>query len=125
MEKLALGGSLGAGILLAVWVGAGTGVVLAVTGVTEKPVVVLATYIGLGWVMALVLPELSRQLSTAQLVLIIVGGLLYTVGAICLRTRWPDPFPTVFGHHELWHLMVVAAAACHYVVVLAVVKAAA
>lgn len=122
---LALGGSLGAGILLAVWVGAGTGVVLAVTGITEKPVVGLATYIGLGWVMALVLPELSRRLSTAQLVLIIVGGLLYTAGAICLRTRWPDPFPTVFGFHELWHLMVVAAAACHYVAVLAVVKAAA
>lgn len=121
---LALGGSLGAGLLLAVWAGAGTGVVLALTGFTEKAVVSLAYYIGLGWVMALVLPELGRRVSTAQLVLILVGGLLYTVGGICLRTRWPDPFPAVFGYHELWHLMVVAAAVCHYVAIVAVVQAA-
>ena len=121
---LALGEGLGASILLTAWVGAGTGVVLAVTGIAEKPVIGLATYIALGWVIVLVLPELGRQLSTTQLVLIVVGGIVYTVGGVFLVTRWPDPFPAVFGYHELWHLMVVAAAACHYVAILAVVKGA-
>ena len=121
---LTLGGRIGGAILLAVWIGAGAGVVLAVTGFTDRPIVGLASYIGLGWLMVLVLPELARRVSAAQLVLFLVGGLLYTVGGIFLRTRWPDPFPTVFGYHELWHLMVTAAAVCHYVAILEVVKAA-
>lgn len=122
---LALGGRLGGVILVTVWIGAGTGVVLAAIGVAEKPVVGLAAYIGLGWIMALALPELDNRLSAAQLTLLIAGGLLYTVGAIFLGTRWPDPFPAVFGYHELWHLMVVAAAACHYAAISGVVRSAA
>ena len=121
---LALRGSLGVGILVTVWIGAATGVVFAATGIAEKPVVGLATYIGMGWAMTIVLPELSRRMSIGQLALIVVGGLLYTVGGIFMGTRWPDPFPTVFGYHELWHLMVVAAAACHYAAILTVVRAA-
>ena len=82
----------------------------------------LVTYIGLGWMMVLMLPELTRRLSTVDLVLLLVGGLLYTVGCIFMGTRWPDPYPTVFGYHEVWHLMVVGAAGCHYVVILSAVK---
>ena len=122
---LALGGRLGAGILVAAWVGAATGVVFALTGIAQKPVIGLATYIGLGWVMALAFPELARRLSTTDVALIVVGGLLYTAGGIVLGTRWPDPFPRVFGYHELWHLMVVVAAICHYLAILTVVRTAA
>lgn len=122
---LALSGGIGGATLLMVWVGAGMGVVLAATGIAEKPVIGLASYIVLGWMMALTLPELGNRLSAAQLVLLVAGGLLYTVGGVFLGTRWPDPFPRVFGYHELWHLMVVAAAACHYVAILEVVNAGA
>ncbi|MCA1690858.1 MAG: hemolysin III family protein [Acidimicrobiales bacterium] len=122
---VALGGSLGRSVMLVVWLAAGTGVVLAATGMAEKPIVGSITYIGLGWLLVLILPELTRQLTDAQLVLILVGGLLYTVGSVFLATRWPDPYPTVFGYHEIWHVMVVAAAVCHYVAILSVVKAAA
>ena len=121
---LVLGGDLGSRILLAVWVAAGTGVILALTGIAEKAVIGLAIYIGLGWFMALALPELSRQLSSVDLVLLLVGGLLYTVGCIFMGIRWPDPYPAIFGYHEVWHVMVVGAAACHYVVILTVVRAA-
>jgi len=121
---LALHGSLGVGILVAVWVSAATGVVFAATGIAEKPVVGLATYIGMGWAVAIMVPELSRRMSTGQLWLIVIGGVLYTVGGIFMGTRWPDPFPTVFGYHELWHLMVVAAVACHYAAILSVVQGA-
>lgn len=122
---LALGGSLGGTMMLAVWVAAGTGVVFALTGIAEKRVVGLAIYISLGWAVTLLLPELAHRLSTIDLVLLLVGGLLYTVGCVFMGTRWPDPYPTVFGYHEVWHVMVVMAAACHYVVILTVVSSAA
>ena len=121
---LALGGTLGTVVFVVVWACALTGVVCAATGIAEKPVVGLAMYMGMGWGLAFLFPQLTRVLSTGELALIVAGGLLYTVGGIFLGTRWPDPFPVVFGYHELWHLMVVAAAACHYVVILAVVRAA-
>jgi len=122
---LTLGGTLGRTILVAVWVGAAAGVVLALTGIAEKRVIGLVTYIGMGWFMTLALPQLVRQLSTTSLVLLVMGGLLYTVGCIFMGTRWPDPYPATFGYHEVWHLMVVGAAACHYALILAVVRAAA
>ncbi|MEA2704701.1 MAG: hemolysin [Actinomycetota bacterium] len=121
---VALGGALGTVVFVVVWACAVTGVIFAATGIAEKAIVGLAMYIGLGWGMALVFPQLTRVLSSGQLALVVAGGVLYTVGGIFLGTRWPDPFPAIFGYHELWHLMVVAAAACHYVVILAVVKAA-
>jgi hemolysin III len=119
---LTLGGALGSRVLLGAWVGAGLGVVFALTGIAEARVVGLVTYIGLGWMMVLMLPELTRRLSAVDLVLLLVGGLLYTVGCIFMGTRWPDPYPAVFGYHEVWHLMVVGAAACHYLVILSAVK---
>jgi hemolysin III len=61
-------------------------------------------------------------LSIAELVLIAVGGVLFTVGAVFLLTRWPDPFPRVFGYHEVWHALVVAAVACHFVAITSVVS---
>jgi hemolysin III len=49
---------------------------------------------------------------------------LFTVGAIFLATRWPDPFPRVFGYHEVWHTLVVAAVVCHLVAIGSVVHGA-
>ena len=80
-----------------------------------------ALYIALGWVSVGATPQLLRELTGAQLVLIAVGGLLYTVGAIFLATNWPDPFPRVFGYHEVWHVLVVAAVVCHFLAISSVV----
>ena len=63
------------------------------------------------------LPQLLDRLTVSQLVLIGVGGVLYTTGAIFLATNWPDPFPRVFGYHEVWHVLVVAAVVCHFVAI--------
>jgi hemolysin III len=52
----------------------------------------------------------------------IVGGVLYTVGAVVLARRRPDPIPSVFGYHEVWHAFMVAAAACHYAMIFLVVR---
>lgn len=121
---LVLRGTTASAILTVAWLGAVTGVILASTGIAERSVLGLACYIGLGWVMVLALPQLLSRLSDLQMLLIVIGGLLYTAGAITLGTRWPDPFPRVFGYHEVWHVMVAAAAICHYVTIFSVVRAA-
>lgn len=119
---LVLRGATAGVILTVAWTGAVVGVVLASTGIAERSVLGLACYIALGWVMVLALPQLLRRLSATQMLLIIAGGLLYTAGAVILGTRRPDPFPRVFGYHEVWHVMVAAAAICHYVTIFSVVR---
>lgn len=118
----ALRGTMGALLLAAVWTGAIAGVVLSVTAVIERRIFGIALYIALGWVVVVALPQLARRLSAGDLALLVVGGVLYTAGAIFLATRWPDPFPRIFGYHEVWHVMVVAAVACHYLVVRSVLR---
>jgi hemolysin III len=118
----ALGGTMGAVLLIAIWTGAIAGVVLAATAIAERRVFGISLYIALGWLAAVALPQLARRLGTMDLVLLLVGGVLYTAGAIFLATRWPDPSPRVFGYHEVWHVMVVAAVLCHYLVVRSVLE---
>jgi hemolysin III len=71
-------------------------------------------FIGLGCASGLALPWLWQHAGTASGVLVVVGGLLYIAGAICYHRRWPDPYPSVFGYHEAFHVYVGAAAACQY-----------
>jgi hemolysin III len=73
---------------------------------------------GLGWLAVIALPQLFAQLSAAESVLMVAGGLLYTGGAIVFATRRPDPSPSTFGYHEVWHAFMVAAACCHYAMIL-------
>ena len=64
-----------------------------------------------------------HSLSRVELALLVIGGVLYTVGAVVLARRRPDPRPTVFGYHEVWHTFVVGAGTCHYALVLLLVRA--
>lgn len=70
-------------------------------------------YITLGWVPVVLLPWLWMQTGPVTVVLLIVGGVLYTAGAVMVALQWPDPFPWWFGYHELWHLLVIIAVATH------------
>jgi hemolysin III len=119
---VALQGWVAPVLLVAAWAGATVGAVLAFTGGARSRIARGALYIGLGWISVVALPQLIHRLSVAQLVLIGVGGVLYTVGAIFLATKWPDPFPRVFGYHEVWHVLVVAAVVCHFVAIAEVVQ---
>jgi hemolysin III len=114
---LLVGAGAGYAMLTAVWAGAIGGIVLSVAWVTAPKRLMAALYVLLGWIAIAALPALFRALGGPALALLLAGGLLYTGGAIIYATRRPDPFPTVFGFHEIFHLCVVAAAACHYVVV--------
>jgi len=117
-----LHGALAIGLLVAVWLGAITGLVLAISGIAERPGVGFALYLTLGWLAIIGLPELVSRASASELGLLLAGGLLYTVGSIVLGRRRPDPFPLTFGYHEVWHTMVIAASVCHYFMILSLVS---
>jgi len=78
---------------------------------------VVGLYLVVGWVALLVIVDIWRELGVAGFVLLMVGGLLHSVGAFVYATRRPDPWPTVFGFHEVFHLLVVGGIAAHYVVI--------
>jgi len=121
---LVLGGAEGTALLVAAWAGAAVGLTLTAYGVAEKPVVGMCCYLGFAWVLAIAMPELAGRLSDTEYHLLLAGGLLYTAGAIMFGTHRPNPFPRVFGYHEVWHVMVVAASICHYGTIISVVRTA-
>jgi hemolysin III len=118
---LVLRGWLTWAMLAVAWVGAAVGFILAFTGGRASRVLRGALYITLGWVSVVAIPQMWSHLSVVELALLGIGGLLFTVGSVFLFTRWPDPFPRVFGYHEVWHVLVVAAVACHFVAIASVV----
>ena len=83
----------------------------------DARIVSLVIYIVMGWGAVITLPVLVTSLDVAQLVLLGLGGVLYTVGAVILGRKRPDPSPTRFGYHEVWHSMTIAAGGCHFALV--------
>ncbi|HEX5619642.1 MAG TPA: hemolysin III family protein [Solirubrobacteraceae bacterium] len=112
---LVLDGPTGWTLFGAAWAGALAGVALSLLWIGAPRVLFAATYVALGWLALMAMPELISRLSTAPLVLIASGGILYTIGAVVYATRRPDPWPRVFGFHEVFHALVIAAAALHFV----------
>lgn len=74
----------------------------------------MSLYLGLGWVVLIPAPLILPQLSGGALAWLVGGGLAYTVGAMVYAREWPDPWPGRFGHHEIWHVFVLAGATAHY-----------
>ena len=124
---LMLHGTLATGLLFGAWAGALAGVTLVATKVVERPgwePLEVGLYMLLGWMALLAMPQLTRSASALDLSLLMAGGLMYTVGATILGRRRPDPSPLVFGYHEVWHTLVVAASICHFLMILSFVRAA-
>jgi hemolysin III len=112
---LALSGSWRVVVLAVVWSGAAAAIVLKFAWVSAPKALAAVIGIVLGWAGVVALPELVGELGPAATVLVLVGGVLYTSGAIVYAVRRPDPVPAVFGYHELFHALVVGGVACHYV----------
>jgi hemolysin III len=112
---LVLDGPLGWTLFAAVWAGALAGVTLSLAWISAPRVLFAGTYVALGWVAIVAMPELVSTLPATPLVLIAAGGLLYTTGAVVYALRRPDPWPDVFGFHEVFHALVIVAAALHFV----------
>jgi hemolysin III len=107
----------GATVLLVVWLGAVAGVLLKTSWIGAPRWLAVPLYLALGWVAVFVFPDLLRHGGVAALVLLLVGGLIYTFGGIVYGLKRPDPWPSTFGFHEVFHLCTVVAAACHMVAV--------
>jgi hemolysin III len=114
---LAMNPGTGRIVLTVVWIGALLGVTLKLAWPHAPRWLGVPIYIALGWVAVFVLPELLHHAGVAALVLLLVGGALYTVGAVFYATRWPNPWPQVFGYHEFFHAATVVAAICHYIAI--------
>jgi hemolysin III len=101
-------------VLTLVWVGALGGIVLKVFFLDRSGKLGGTMYIVLGWAAVIAAPQFVTRAPAKVVLLIVAGGVLYTVGAIIFALRRPNPAPLVFGFHEIWHTMVVGASVCHY-----------
>jgi len=100
-----------------VWAGALAGVALKMVWPTAPRWLGVPIYIALGWVAVFEMVDIERMVGMTVVVLMIVGGLLYSVGAVAYASKRPNPWPGTFGYHEVFHAMTVVAAACHYIAV--------
>jgi hemolysin III len=114
---LALKGALASAILIALWAGAFGGIVFKLLWIDAPKWLLAAVYIVLGFVTASVFGELPAAIGWLGVAGLAAGGLLYTAGAIVYASGRPNPAPAVFGYHEVFHVLVVAAAALHYAVI--------
>jgi hemolysin III len=113
----ALEGTLATVILTVVWGGAAAGVILKLVWISAPKWLSAALYVALGWVAVVASPALWDRLGWLSVVAFGVGGLLYTAGAVIYACERPNPWPRTFGFHEIFHTLVVAAAATHYAVI--------
>jgi hemolysin III len=118
---LALEGKIATAILIVVWSGALAGVVLQLVWVDAPRALSAIVYIAMGWVALVAFPQMLDKIGVTGTALVAAGGLLYSVGAIIYATKRPNPVPKVFGYHEVFHALVIAAAALHYSVVAVIV----
>lgn len=114
---LAMPPAIGMVVLAVVWGGALAGVAMKMLWPRAPRWVGVPIYLALGWVAVFVLPDLLAHTGVAALVLLIVGGSLYSIGAVIYGLRWPDPWPATFGFHEFFHAATVLAAISHYIAV--------
>ncbi len=114
---LVLHGPLAIIILVAVWAGALLGLAFNLLW-SDAPNWLHATlYVSVGWIAVAALPQLGGAIGLAGMTLLGLGGVLYTLGAVVYAVRRPDPVPAVFGYHEIFHTLVIAAAALQCAVI--------
>jgi hemolysin III len=114
---LVLHGTLGAAIMFTAWSAALVGVMFTLVWIDAPGWLVAATYVAIGWIALVALPELLDRLGIVAVGTLGLGGILYSTGAVIHARKRPDPAPTVFGYHELFHMLVILAAALQYAVV--------
>ena len=114
---LAMPATWGIPILCVAWAGAFLGIVLKQFAFDRLKILEYSLYPILGWIVVIAMPVLWHRLTTTELVLLMTGGLLYTVGIPVLVRERPDPWPRTFGYHEIWHSFTIAAGLCHFLTI--------
>jgi hemolysin III len=121
IAALSLSRTAATAVLVAVWTGALFGVGLKTAWLSAPRWLSAPCYIALGWVAVFVMPDLLDNAGVAAFVLILAGGIVYTIGGVVYALKRPNPYPGVFGFHEVFHLCTLVAASCHYVAIWLVV----
>jgi hemolysin III len=111
---LVLDGTIANAILAVVWIGAIAGAIVEMVWIDHPKWASALIYLSLGWVAVAAFPELWTSLGIAGTLLVAFGGLLYTAGAVVYAIQRPNPNPAIFGYHEIFHLLVIAAAVAHF-----------
>jgi hemolysin III len=124
LALLALGGVTRAVVLSVVWAGAALGVIFRTVWISAPRWLYVSLYIALGWVAVFVMPQLATGAGLLTCVLLAVGGVLYSAGAVVYGLRRPDPSPRWFGFHEVFHSFTLAAYVAQFVAVSLVVSQA-
>lgn len=114
---LVLHGTLALAILIVMWSLALAGTAFNMLWINVPKWLLTLLYLAIGWASVVALPQLARAIPAPALGLLLAGGALYTAGAVIYAIRRPDPAPTVFGYHEIFHALVVLAAALQYAVI--------
>lgn len=104
-------------LLALVWIAAGLGIVRAALWPHAPRAVIGGSFLLVGWVMVVYFPEVRAALPAGPFALLVGGGALFTIGAAIYISRWPDPWPSVFGYHEVFHLMIIVGCACHFIAI--------
>jgi hemolysin III len=107
---------VGRAVLITVWTGALAGIVFRVAWLSAPPWLYTPFYVALGWVAIAVMPELWGE-DRAIASLLLAGGLAYSLGGLVYARRRPDPYPAVFGYHEIFHACTLVGFGTHYAAV--------
>jgi hemolysin III len=105
---------LGWSLLAAVWLIALAGIPFKLLYLDAPVWLSTSTYLAMGYLSLVAIVPLAQAVSLSGLLWLVAGGMAYTVGAVIYSRRRPDPFPGRFGHHEIWHLLVMAGSGCHF-----------
>ncbi|HEU5251706.1 MAG TPA: hemolysin III family protein [Solirubrobacterales bacterium] len=111
---LVLNATLATAILAVVWIGAIAGAIVEMIWIDHPKWASALIYLSLGWVAVATFPDLWTSMGPAGTLLLAAGGLLYTAGAVVYAVQRPNPSPAIFGYHEIFHLLVIAAAIAHF-----------
>jgi hemolysin III len=112
---IVLDGTMQTVVLVSVWAGAAAGVAMSLAWINAPRWLQAASYVALGWVAVVALPQLADRVGVAPFVLLAVGGALYSVGAAVYALQKPNLWPHTFGFHEVFHALVIAAAIAHFI----------
>lgn len=123
IASLALGGETGEGLLLAIWCGVAVGVVKSMFWPSAPKWVTAAVAIAVGWTLVPYREAILATFDSLQIALILGGGVAYTLGAVAYALKRPNPWPTRFGYHEIFHALTLVGAGMHLAMILRIVRA--
>jgi hemolysin III len=121
VSLLGLGAEDGKRLLIMIWTGAAAGVLLSLFWVKAPKALVAAIAIGVGWMIVPYFAEVRRFLGE-YVWLLLAGGIAYTLGAVIYALKRPNPWPRVFGYHEVFHALTLVGAVLHFTAIVQVVR---